>query len=197
MKDPNVPGSDMKLMEHLRRKGITGPGDFESMNTQPGTWCHHMREVDRKLWERFAGYAKWRRDFFAEYQRRGFFEFPTGFVNHTEHKRNDVTNYVIQGPAFHCLLWCLIELDKWLRKHRMKSMIVGEIYDCMVCSVHPSELQDFLHRCRLIMTRLLPRAWRWIDIPLEIGTDVAEVDEPWSEEREWTLNAEGDYAPKE
>ena len=181
-----VPGGKQLLIDYMRDKGIRELGSTDPrQDPQKGTFAHHVREVERKLWKRFSVYDKWKREWFEQYQRRGWFEMFTGFVVSTQHSRNDVINYPVQGAAFHCLMWCLIQLNKWIRKYDLESRIVGQIHDCMVLSVSPAELQDVLTYCHWLMTVALPRAWKWICIPMETESEVADVDADWSEERAW------------
>lgn len=182
------------VMQNLKKKGISKLGKCDpELEAVKGTFEYHVQQVEKKLWSTFKVYSQWKREWFDAYMRTGSFEMLTGFVVNTGHKRNDVINYPVQGSAFHCLLWCLIELDKWLIKHDMKSKIIGEIHDSMVLSVHPSELQEVLHRAHWIMTYLLPQAWKWINIPLEIEIDVAPVDEDWTKQKQWIEHPEDGY----
>lgn len=178
----------LTLKKHLARNGVKELGPVEpGSDPSKGSWAYHVRQVDRKLWERFRVYDQWRKDIYTEYKRNGYMEYKTGFVVHTHHKRNDVINYVVQGPAYHCDLRCCIWLDKWLRKYKMKSRIINEVYDCIVMSVHPRELQDVLFKARYYMTKKLPKAWDWIITPMKTETEVAPVDADWSCLSEWTI----------
>jgi DNA polymerase I-like protein with 3'-5' exonuclease and polymerase domains len=177
-----VPGSDKSLIQHL---------------ADEGTFARHVMEVEKVLWKkRFPAYDKWKRDYYEEYLRKGYFKMYTGFVVNTVHKKNDVTNYPVQGSASHCKLWCLIQMIDWLKKYKMKTKVVGEIHDSIVASVKPSELQDFLTYCKWVMTVALPRAWKWIIIPLEMEADVAAVNEPWNTQKQWVPDEEGEWSVK-
>lgn len=212
MKGWTVPGTDTPLIDHLRKKGIKERGESVShwdtdkalagtgnrtgrIETRPGTFMNHCRKVEESLWnKRFKVYTKWKREWYDLYRRRGWFEMHTGFVVSTYHKRNDVINYPIQGSAFHCLLWCIIRMDRWLRKYKMLSRIIGQVHDSMLCSVHPKELQDFLHAAHHTMTVALPRHWKWINVPLEAEADVGEVDGSWYGVKPWQ-ETNGNWGP--
>jgi DNA polymerase-1 len=193
-----LPGTDTPLVEHLRKHGIKKLGACDPKEKpRPGTFEAHCKKVEDGFWNiRFPVYTRWKRAWWDKYQRLGYFDMLTGFRVANVHKRNDVINYPIQGAAFHCLLWCLIRMDKWLRKNKMRSVIVGEIHDSMLLDVHPKELQDVLHKLHAIMTEELPRAWTWINVPLEAEMEVCPVDGSWYEKREWTVQG-GDWKPKE
>ena len=106
----------------------------------------------------------------------------TGFRVDGVHKRNDVINYPVQGAAFHVLLWSLIRLVKWLKKHKMRSVVVGQIHDSIVADVHHDELDEYLAAAKRIMTEDVRKAWPWIIIPLETEAEVGELNW-WEKEK--------------
>lgn len=191
-----LPGSETLIKDYLKTKGVKSLGECDPQREPvKGTFEYHVQQVEKKLWKRFSVYRDWKRSWFDKYQKSGSFQMFTGFVVNTGLKRNEVINYPVQGSAFHCLLWSLIELQKWLDKYKMKSKLIGQIHDSMVCSVHPKELQAFLHRAHWIMTYLLPRAWKWISIGMESESDVSPVDKPWSEQNQY-IEDDGEWVVK-
>lgn len=185
-----VPGTDLNILEHFAKHGIREGGKFDpEFEPKKGTFEKHVQVVEGKFWKRFSVYDQWKRDWYKAYLKNGYFESHTGFVIHTYHKKNDVINYPIQGAAFHCLLWCIIKLNKWLRKHGMKSKIIGQIHDNLMLSCPPEELKTVIHKAREIMTESLPAAWKWINIPLKVEVEVGGQDQAWSEVFEWEMAA--------
>lgn len=185
----NLMANGRPLKEHLAEQGITSLGRSAShwssgrIETEKGTFVDHVREVEREFWEeRFCVYAEWKVRWWQKYLERGWFDLLTGFREGGLYKRNDVINHPVQGSAFHCLLWCLIETVKWLAKNKMRSMVVGQIHDSMLIDVHRKELDEFLERVRKIATVQLREAWRWIIVPLAV--DVAVAEENWFEKKE-------------
>lgn len=176
-----IKDTDILVIDHLRKHGIKELGDVSPKAVaRPGTFVHQCKVVEEELWKsRFRVYAQWKRDWFAQYQKDGGFITLTGFAVNGMLKRNDAVNYPIQGSAFHCLLWCLIRIMKWLRKYKMKTKIVGQIHDSIVADIYRPEMQDFLAKCKEVFTVDLPRAWRWINVPIEIEAEVAGVGESW------------------
>lgn len=173
MKDGPIP-----IRQHLANKGITERGDKKE--PEPGSFLHHIRSVENIFWkQRFRGYDQWKRDTYDAYLKTGGWRTKTGFYVTGIYKKNDVTNHPIQGSAFHCLLWGVIQLDKWIRKHKMKTLIIGQIHDSVVLDAPANELQDVLSRWKYIMEVLLPRHWSWIIVPIEIEAEVAPQDAPW------------------
>lgn len=90
-----------------------------------------------------------------------------------------------KNSAFHCLLWSLIRLHRWLRKHRMQSLIVGQIHDSIVLDVKREELQDVVAAARTIMCELIRKQWPWIITPLEVEVEVGERN--WYEKKQEEL----------
>jgi len=158
----------ISLREHLQSKGIRTYEQFE----------RHIESVEHAFWgERFRVYAKWKRDWYEEYCHNGYFDMLTGFRVEGVYERNDVINYPIQGTAFHCLLWSLIQLLKWLRKNRMQTLIVGQIHDSILADVVPSELNDYLAAAKRIMTVDIKEHWKWLNVPLAVEAEAS--DKTW------------------
>ncbi len=109
----------------------------------------------------------------------------TGFRVSGVYGRNDVLNGAIQGSAFHCLLWSLIELVKWMRKKKLKSKVVGQIHDSLVMDVHKSEFDDVISKTVDVMTKDLLATWDWIIVPLEVEAECSETN--WFEKKEVKL----------
>lgn len=179
--------SGIPLRDHLEGNGINRLGRCDpKVPAERGTFERHIKNVESDFWgRRFKVYAQWKERWWQEYQRCGGFRMLTGFVVQGVHKKNDVINYPIQGSAFHCELWTLIQLNNWLKKHKMKSKIVGQIHDSIVGDVHRSELQDYLAKVKQISTVDIRKAWDWIIVPLEIECEVGEKN--WFEKKEVKL----------
>lgn len=174
----------VSVLEHLAKKtGVVelGPcapprdGDFPE--PEPGTFEARVATFERNFWDkRFPGYRDWKKQWFSDYERRGYFDMLTGFRCSGVYKKNEAVNYPIQGSAFHCLLWSLIELDDWLRRYRLKTKIVGQIHDSMLLDVPEDELADVLGRVQRIITKKLPAAWEWICVPLTVEIEGARTN---------------------
>lgn len=178
-------GTPMK--DHLRAKGITARGDCaKDGHTRPGTFEAHIEDVERRFWnDRFPVYTKWKEDWLEAYKASGSFTMKTGFTCRGIYRKNEVLNYAVQGAAFHCLLWAFVELDKELRRRKMKTLLVGQIHDCILADVPEAELQDFLHLAKDVMTRRLVEAWRWITIPMETESEVTPHEGSWHQKEVW------------
>ena len=176
-----VEGTDKTLRQHLAERGITSLGDCNpERRPVPGTMEYHLKEIEDHFWGvRFKVYAEWKRRWLEDYRRDGGCRFLTGFVMTGPHKKNDITNYCIQGVAFHCALWSLIKIVRRLRKHRFRSKLIGEIHDCLNFDCHPRERDDVIYMARSVMTEEI-RSWAtWLNVPLVVEAEVCPVDRPW------------------
>jgi len=159
-----------RVLDYLASKGINTYEKFEK----------HIQKVEDIFWnKRFPVYTQWKEDWKAEYDKNGYFDMYTGFRCSGFMGKNDVLNYQIQGSAFHCLLWSLIQLHKWLRKYKMKTVIVGQIHDEAVLDMHESEIEVVLAKCNEIMTIDIVKHWPWIIAPLEVDAAFCPPDSSW------------------
>lgn len=194
-----MPGDDGKkatgplLQEHLASLGITELGRCDPRGRPiPGTYEHHIRRVESDFWDnRFSVYKRWKQKWWEAYlENKGFYNY-TGFYMRWGKggllSRNDAVNYPVQSAGFHCLLQVLIWTEKWLRKNKMRSRIVGQIHDSLILDCHPDEVQDVIHQIHYYVTRALPRAWKWIIVPLEIEAELCEVDQSWHHKKKVKL----------
>ena len=175
------------LREHLKRKGIKRLGDCDPQGkAAPGTFERHIQDVERDFWgRRFKVYAQWKQDWHRKYLREGGFDLLTGFRCDGVYARNDVINYPVQGSAFHCLLWSLIQMVKAIKRGKLKAKVFGQIHDSMLADVPLDEVEVYVGMARQIMTQDIRRHWPWIIVPLEIEVEVGERN--WFEKKPLTI----------
>jgi len=174
------------LYTHLKSKGITGLGacDYDE-KPERGTFEKHIQEVEYDFWNRrFKVYNQWKKDWYNEYLRKGYFEMLTGFVVEGFYDRKQVINYAPQGTAFHWLLWSLIRIQRLLNKYKMKSLIVGQIHDSIVGDIHRKERKDYLEIAKQVIFEDIRKHWKWINVPLIVEAEVAPVGGSWYEKEE-------------
>ena len=185
---------DILLKQHLASKGITELGDCsitkgsngkdEVAEPAAGTFAHHLKKIEQDFWSnRFPKYAAWKKKWYEDYRERGYFDLLTGFRCEGLYVKNEAVNYPVQGAAFHCLLWCLIQMQRWLRKNKMLSRIVLQVHDSMLLDVHPSEFDAVLAQARHIMTVALPKVWQWLIVPISVEVEAGGVDESWFQKK--------------
>lgn len=166
------------VITHLKKKGIKDMQAFTD----------HVEKIEDHFWNvRFPVYSEWKEQWMDAYLEKGYFDTYTGFRISGVLSRNDVINYPVQGSAFHCLLWCLIQMQKYMVKNRMASKIIGQIHDSMVIDIHPREKDDILRHAQLLVQKKLPEHWDWIYIPLTIEAEMTGVDEAWLYKKEIDL----------
>jgi len=175
------------LYDHLADHGIREQGKCDPRtDAAKGTFEHHIKAVEDRFWnERFKVYHAKRRAWIEEYERQGYIDLVTGFRCWGPMTKNQVMNYHVQGPAFHCLLWSLTRLVNEIRRHRMGAKVVCQIHDSIIADVPLAEVDDYLALARDITTKQLLEAWDWITLPLEIDAEMATTN--WYEKKEVEL----------
>lgn len=188
--------SGISVKAHLAGKGIDRLGKCDpKQRPTKGTFEWQVKQAEDLMWDKtFHIYRDWKERWWRAYCRKGYFDMYTGFRCKGLYKRNDVLNYAVQGSAFHCLLWTLIELQKWITKSKLRSKIVGQIHDCVLLDVPLNELQDVLNHCHELITKKLVEAWQWIIVPMDAECEVCT--ENWWQKNVWTRNDEGVWGPK-
>lgn len=171
------------LYDHLRGVGISDIHEYRD----------HVKNVELQFRERFSRWDSDQEKWWQNYLRKGWFPLATGFICSGVFSRNFAMNAPIQGSSFHCLLWSLIQLNNWIKKHSLKTRIIGQIHDSIVADVYKSELQDYLNIAKRIMTIDIREMWKWIATPLDIEAEVAE--NRWFEKKEW-IEKGGVWEPK-
>lgn len=173
------------MRQHLRSKEIKTYQDFE----------RHIKKEERRFWEKqFPVYTEWKDRWWKEYCKKGEFHSLTGFRYTGPMSRRQVINYPVQGAAFHCLLWSLIEAQ--LATQKMESHIIGQIHDSILWLFKESELQDVLNIVYNIAVHKLVEEWDWICVPLEVDVEVSPPGQSWFHKQEWD-HAGGIWQPKE
>lgn len=187
------------MRKHLRKKGVRELGcTAKGEKPAPGTFEYVIYKVEERFNKRFPLFGEGKERWWKEYCKRGWFQLMTGFVISGIYSRNFLMNCPIQGPMFHVLLWCLIRVQKILKKRKMKSLIVGQIHDCILGDVPDDEVQEFLDICEKVMTVDVRKHWDWIIVPLKVEVDVTPLREEggtWHAKAPWT-KVDGKWVPK-
>ncbi|MBU6427692.1 MAG: hypothetical protein KGR26_01655 [Cyanobacteria bacterium REEB65] len=175
--DDGVEFNGVPIGRHLIGHGIEMMSDYIA----------HVERVEKNFWgKRFPVYRKWREDWYAGYQRAGYFDLKTGFRCSGVYGRNQATNYPVQGAAFHCLLWTLIQLVRRMRSDpaRWRSRVVGEVHDSVLFDARPEEVHSLVALTKQIAEHDLAEHWNWIIVPMRVEASVSEVDGSWADMRE-------------
>lgn len=170
----NMPAG--KLSDHLISCSI------KSFNA----FVEHIKSIEANFWEdRFPIYKRWKERAWQKYQMKGHIDTLTGFRCQGVMRKNEVLNAPIQGSAFHCLLWSLIQIEKTIRNWKSRS--IGQIHDALIFSVESSELNQLCKLVRQIMCHDIRDTWDWIIVPLEIEADICEVGEAWNKKKSFKI----------
>lgn len=159
-----------ETFEHLAKNGIKNIEQFQE----------HVEEIETRFWnEKFPVYKEWKLKTYEEYQKNGYVDLYTGFRCYGPMKFTEVTNYPIQGSAFHCLLWNLIHVQDPIKKISGRSSVIGQIHDDIVGDVHPDDENEFDRLINLWGTKKIREHWDWIIVPLKIEKERSEIDGSW------------------
>ena len=166
------------LYAHLAEKGMSRRGECDSnKDALSGTFEAHIKAVEDRFWNmRFKVYNAKRRAWVDEYKRKGFIDIVTGFRCNGPMSKNQVMNYYIQGPAFHCLLWSLTPLQTEIKRRRMGTKLISQIHDSIIADVPLGEVDDYLRLANDITTRRLAEAWDWITVQFKIEAEMTATN---------------------
>uniref|UniRef100_A0A6M3M0I4 Putative DNA polymerase n=1 Tax=viral metagenome TaxID=1070528 RepID=A0A6M3M0I4_9ZZZZ len=162
----NVP-----LLDHLRKQGVRNFHSFRG----------HVQTVEEAFWKKFYVFREWQKETIDFYTRKGYVEMLFGHKRSGLLSKNQIINSPIQGAAFHCLLWSLIQVNELRKKENWKSRLVGQIHDSMIFDLWPEEQDHVIKSVRRIMCEDIREAHPEIIVPLEVEFDVTTVNGSWYE----------------
>lgn len=162
--------SGISILEHLKSVGI---GTYDK-------FVKNMEIVEDDFWKMLKVTKQWRDDVVKEYKRKTMVETFFGFRRNGYIVKNQITNTPVQGTAFHCLLWSLIRINKWLKENNMKTKVIGEVHDSILLDVNPKEQDEVLKHSKHIMTKMIEKEHDWLIVPLEVEIEMTEIDGCWS-----------------
>jgi DNA polymerase-1 len=165
-----LPNNQVLLYDHLKEQGIKKYEDFEE----------HVKKVENNFWDkRFQVYNTWKYNAFDDYMRKGYLETVTGFKCSGPLEKKQICNYPIQGPAFHCLLWTLIQANKIMKEEKLKSKIILQIHDSTITNLFPPEKNRIIDMYTDIVDNRLRKQYPWIIVPMKIEMEITGINESW------------------
>jgi len=174
-KEDGIKIDNTTIAEHLISKKINSYQSFEE----------HVKKIEDDFWKnRFPVYAQWKERQWNNYKKHGYIDFLTGFRCSGVMSKNEVLNAPIQGTAFHCLLWSLIQLNRKFHEECLDSRIINQIHDSMLIDLCPTELKKVISLVNHIVSEELPKTWDWIIVPMQVDMEICQVDESWAEKKE-------------
>lgn len=169
--------SGIHLFEHLNSMGIEELGELVDGRPTPNSFLDHCKNVEDKMWnERFPVYTQWKKDINDFYNKNGYTESLFGFRYDGYMDRKQVINYLIQGTAFHLLMWVTNKVNRKLNIENWESYLIEEVHDSMVGYAHPDEEVELFQMVKKIWTVDLPNNFDFINVPMNIEIEVSETD---------------------
>lgn len=164
----------VSVRDHLKSREIISQQNFEQ----------HVKKIEEKFDRRFHVFANGRDKWYDDYRKVGAFPFLTGFRSVGLYSKNEVLNAPIQGPAFHCLLWSAIEIQREIDRRKMGALPVAEIHDSLLADVPIREIEDYVSLCSEVMMERVRKHWSWIIVPLKVEVETCRRN--WHEKEPWT-----------
>lgn len=165
------------LGQHLDERGLGHYADFEQ----------HIIKYSTAFWKKFKVFKKWQEETIAFYQKNGFIENKFGFRRRGFLGRNEIINTNIQGSAFQCLLWSLIEVSKEMKKRKLISRNVGQIHDSLITFIHPDELDEVTHIIKYVMEDKLRETFPWVITPMDAEFEITEPGGNWNTLKDYVV----------
>ena len=135
------------------------------------------------FWKKFRKTREWQENLVKFYKKHGYVkDFSWGFERHGYVSRNQIFNFPIQGPAFHCLQWTINELVLRVKlQERFESLICGQIHDAIFNDVKKGEFKKYRKKVDHVMLDKVREENPWIIVPLEnewaVGPNWLEMEE--------------------
>jgi len=164
-------------VQHLEKRGLVKL-DKKGEIRNSDAFTEHVKKVEDDFWNRrYRAYGRWKDRVWRKYQMKGYVDMYTGFRCGGQMSKKDITNYPLQGTAFHCLLWTFIEVDRRMREEKWDSRLVSQVHDELTLDAHPDEVQTVAKAVKDIATNQLVQHWAWLKgIPIGVEFDLGPVD---------------------
>lgn len=157
--------------------GMSELGEFKDNTITPNSFLEHCQKVERIMWEdRFPEYAQWKKDIDALYRKQGYIDTYLGFRFQGYMSKNEATNYPIQSTSFHLLLYTLIKVDKYIRKHKMKTKLSAQIHDSAILDAPDNEVKQIVNYTTSVINNL-HKEFKWMAVPMKADIEMSEVRE--------------------
>jgi DNA polymerase I-like protein with 3'-5' exonuclease and polymerase domains len=156
------------------------------------SYTEYLREAEEELWQhRFKVYTQWKLDQCNIYKAQGYVDTFFGFRFGGRLDRKQLSNFPIQGTAFHILLWCLIYLHKIAMDEGWESKFVGEIHDSMILDIVPEEAEYIIRKIKHVCEKVVVDRFDWINLPFEVDIELTKINGNFSEFYGIDLRKEG------
>ncbi len=158
--------------QNLKENGIKNINQFKN----------HVKKVEDVFWnEKFPVAHEWMEKSLKNYEKNGYIDLLSGFRCYGPLSRNDILNYPVQGPAFHCLLYTFTNATEEFEELGLQSKIIGQIHDSIIIDIDPDEESIVDKIIWKWGTQEIRKSWEWIIVPLQIEKSISDIDSNWSE----------------
>jgi uracil-DNA glycosylase family 4 len=163
--------------EWLESKGIIELGEMENGRPTPGSFLEHCKEVEDKMWnKRFPQYTQWKKNIIEFYQKYGYIESLFGFKFTGYMSNNQCNNFPIQSASFHLLLYTLVQVQKMIKRKKLKTKLIGQIHDSIIADVPKEELKLYHREVHKIVSGLKDK-FDWLVVPMGIEVELSKLRE--------------------
>lgn len=158
-------------VDHLYKNGVKNLADF----------TERVKEAEYEFWNvRFKKWGEWKKENWKLYLRNGYIDFHTGFRSTIVMSPMQAGNIAIQGSAFHCLLYTLVHLHKYMKDLGLRSRIIGQIHDSIILDLDTSEA-EIIHKLVKRILDKLRSEWLWVTVQLTMDYEQTPIDGDWSQ----------------
>jgi len=161
-----------EVKAHLESKGITTYPQYEKV----------VEKAEKSFWgkDMFHVHDMWRKAMYEKYQKECKLQTLTGFVLSAPMSRNNSFNGAPQGDAAHALFWIINQLQKKAEELNWESVLIGEIHDSHIWSVHPREETELDYWTWYYTSVAIQKHWEWISLPLVVEKEVSDINGTWA-----------------
>jgi DNA polymerase-1 len=168
--------------------GITEHG----LSQQIGVSVPEAKEILRKYWSVYTGIKEWMDSNVTFAKKNGYVRNKFGRIRHLsdinsdrwwvrESNERQASNFKIQSLGADINMWAMNNVDRELINRNMRSMVIGQIHDSVICDCHPDEFEDVIEICKYAMQDYMNTKLTFLNIPLKVDL---EVGESWKDMKE-------------
>ena len=138
-------------------------------------WEDHLQDCEKLFWKKFKGVREWQKRSIEIYKRNGYIkDHSWGFERSGYLTSNQLYNFPIQGPAYHCLQWTI-------NRHKiyttLKALLCGQIHDALFFDAAGNAIPRLRKKVDYLMTEKIREKNPWLIVPL-----VTE----WTKGKDWS-----------
>lgn len=132
----------------------------------------YIKKIQDEFWAELPEVRQWQINTINDYYKNGYIEGISGCKIRGPLTIFQLFNLPIQGPAFHIFLDAITRIDDFMVENKFQSMLINEIHDAGVYTVHPSEVQDVVELATNIM---ISKRFSWMgDVPLDVEWEIGD-----------------------